>query len=55
MVFSQPISEDNSTPQSPPLGNLTNQQRPETFQTSGFLGIWKKAILRLRAFTKLTM
>ncbi|KAF3841922.1 hypothetical protein F7725_023873 [Dissostichus mawsoni] len=30
VVFSQPISEDHSTPQSMPLGNLTNQQRPET-------------------------
>ncbi|KAJ4946107.1 hypothetical protein JOQ06_023782 [Pogonophryne albipinna] len=30
VVFSQPISEDDSTPQSVPLGNLTNQQRPET-------------------------
>ncbi|KAK1903685.1 Proteasome-associated ATPase, partial [Dissostichus eleginoides] len=30
VVFSQPISEDDSTPQSAPLGNLTNQQRPET-------------------------
>ncbi|KAJ4945772.1 hypothetical protein JOQ06_023450 [Pogonophryne albipinna] len=49
MVFSQPI-RDNSRPQSPALGNLTNQQRPETFQT--FLGIQKKAILRLRSFTE---
>ncbi|KAF3855244.1 hypothetical protein F7725_023299 [Dissostichus mawsoni] len=30
VVFSQPNSEDHSTPQSAPLGNLTNQQRPET-------------------------